>query len=218
MAPRDVRLRASLTILLLLVLLSPDGSFPAPGPAVQPAGEPEIESLKEANRVLEEEIRLASRPQVYLVLDLAEGLIHFKSRGVELHQLPIVAWRVAGAEALTGVHHLRARPEVSRPKASPDPALEPISLEDMPGEYALQFDTGLLLTVAPPFGEQPWLWLWSRLREWWIRATAWLADLTGSSRPSLGAVVRVTLSKDAARSLAWSVTDDMPVLFNRAAR
>jgi hypothetical protein len=206
-----------LIVQFILLALALYGIASAGDPSVRTASGPaEIESLKEANRILEEEIKLASRPQIYLVIDLSARIIHIKSRGLELHQLPILAWRVSETGSLAGVHRLRARPEVSRPKAAPDPSLEPIALEDMPGEYALQFDSGLLLTVAPPAREQPWLWMTSRLREGWIRVTSRIG-LTGSdSPPSLGPFVRLTVSKDAARSLAWSVTDGMPFLVSRA--
>ena len=49
-------------------------------------------ALQEATRVLEEEIKLAARPQTYVVIDLEAKAILIKSRGVELHHLPIESW------------------------------------------------------------------------------------------------------------------------------
>src|SRR5579883_2662909 len=99
------------------------------------AGEREL--LQEANRLLEEEVKLASRPQIYLLLDLSEQVLSIKGRGIELHRLPVLAWRVSGGKSLSGLFRLRTRPAVDRPKAGPgkDPSLEPINLQDMPAEY-----------------------------------------------------------------------------------
>ena len=51
-------------------------------------------ALQEATRVLEEEIKLAARPQAYVLIDLQAKVILIKSRGVELHHLPIESWAV----------------------------------------------------------------------------------------------------------------------------
>ena len=49
-------------------------------------------ALQEATRVLEEEIKLAARPQTYVLIDLEAKAILIKSRGIELHRLPIESW------------------------------------------------------------------------------------------------------------------------------
>jgi len=170
--------------------------------------------------LLEEEIKLASRPQIYLLLDLSEPILYIKGRGIELHRLPVLQWKTSGGGFLSGLFRLRGRPEVDRPKAEPskDPSLptdlEPINLQDMPAEYLLLFEPGLLLAVAPPLHEQPWLWARSRLREWWLRFASW----TGVASPAnqvAGPRLRLTLTGEAARSLAWTVTDGMPLLIGR---
>lgn len=206
---------ASFTIAVVCLLVPAfGGSAPAAESARPHDGPGKLESLKEANRVLEEEIKLASRQQIYLILDLPEQVIRIKSRGVELFNLPVLAWRMSEGSS-AGAYRLRARPEVSRPRAAPDASLEPINVEDMPAEYVLEFDPGLLVMVAPPARKQAWLWMRSKLREWWMRAMSRLR--AGSARASTGPVFRLTLSPEAARSLAWSVTDGMPLLINRPA-
>jgi hypothetical protein len=198
-------LKPLLLSLQVILFLVPNGSASAADSSARKSGgAADVDSLQEANRILEEEIKLASGPQVYILLNLPERTIQIKSRGIELHRLEILAWHVSGTGSLAGVHRLRARPEVSRPRTAPDSSLDPIGLEDMPGEYALEFESGLLLTVAPPAREQPWLWMRNRLRVWWIHVVS-----------SPGSIVHVTLPQDAARSLAWSVTDGMPFLISR---
>ena len=55
------------------------------GPASQTGNQArDPEGLREANRVLEEEIRLAAHPQIYLLLNLPDRSIVIKGRGIEL--------------------------------------------------------------------------------------------------------------------------------------
>lgn len=178
----------------------------------------DFETVREANRVLEEEIKLATRPQAYLLVDCSERVVVIKSRGVALYRLPIIDWYLSGEGPLAGVFRLRARPPVVRPKAMPgeDPSSDPIDLHDMPADYDLVFDPALILAVAPPLSEQPWLWAQSHLREWWRRAVAWVRVAATADQAVADASLRLTLSGEAARSLVWSVTDGMPMLIRRA--
>lgn len=182
----------------------------------------ELASLQEANRLLEEEIKLAARAQIYLLLDLSERILYIKGRGLELHRLAVLHWQVSGGGSPSGLFRLRARPQVDRPKAGPgkDPSLapDPINLQDMPAEYLLLYEPGLLLTVAPPFREQPWLWARSFLHEWWARVASWTHVAAPVNQVPAGPRLRLTLSKEEARSLAWTVTDGMPLLIGRTAQ
>jgi hypothetical protein len=211
----------ALSATLWLDLLQGDSSQAAAS-ASEERTTSDLESLQEANRLLEEEIKLASRPQIYLFLDLAEQILYIKGRGLELHRLPVLGWRVSGGGPVSGSFRLRARPEIVRPKVDPgkDPSLvlEPINLQDMPAEYLLFFEPDLLLAVAPPVHEQPWLWTKSRLREWWARLTSWARLAAPADRVPAGSRLRLTLSQEAARSLAWTVTDGMPLLIGRTAQ
>lgn len=167
----------------------------------------ERQALLEANRVLQEEIALAARQQTYVVVDAAHGLILLKARGVELHRLPVLAWRAPEDRPPGVLFRLAARPPVDRPKARPgeDATEHPIEVGDMPAEYHLVLEPALTVTVAPPPQDHPWLWLRSLLRWWWTRA------ISAGPRSWL----HLTLSPENARSLAWSVTEGMPFLIGR---
>ncbi|MFM8552854.1 MAG: hypothetical protein ACKOCD_11205 [Nitrospiraceae bacterium] len=202
-----------LTISLLLA-----ASLQAAAPA--PNGTDDLTLVREANRVLEEEIKLAAAPQIYLLLDLSAKSLQIKGRGIELHRLEVAAWEATDGNAgWGGAYRLKARPLVERPKVQPVPGkdqdTEPIALGDMPAEYLLQFDPGLLVNVGPPVADHPWLWVKNRLREGWRRLSAW-AGRNGEP-PAPSRVLRLTLTPDQARSLAWSVTDGMPLLIGTAA-
>jgi hypothetical protein len=172
-------------------------------------------SLAEANRLLEEEIKLAAHPQIYLVIDLSQNVILVKGRGVELYRLLIASWRFSKGASVAGVLRLQARPPLIRPKATPVEDTPPvIELKDMPQAYDLLFQPPLTIVVAPLAQEELWLWAKSRIREWWERLT--LAAGFASDRESIaGPRLRLTLSQDAARSLAWVVTDGMALIITQ---
>jgi hypothetical protein len=84
----------------------------------------------------------------------------------------------------------------------------------MPQAYDLLFHPPLTIAVAPPVQEELWLWAKSRIREWWGRLT--LATGFASDRETVaGPRLRLTLSQDAAQSLAWVVTDGMAVIITQ---
>src|SRR6185436_3985659 len=60
-----------------------------------PAGAEEPAPVHEATRLLEEEVRLSARPQLYLLLDLPARVLIVKSHGMELRRFPIEAWSVS---------------------------------------------------------------------------------------------------------------------------
>lgn len=175
-------------------------------------------AIIEANRLLEEELKLAARPQIYLVLDLAGRVIQVKSRGIELQRLLISEWRQVGEGSLAGVFRLRARPAVTRPKAAPaDPTSVPaIEVQHMPDRYDLIFDPGLVVSVGQSARERPWPWVRGMVEEWWGR----LAGLFGISVQADRATdvrIHLTLAQEVAQSLAWTMTDGMPMIIGRPA-
>jgi hypothetical protein len=174
-------------------------------------------ALIEANRLLEEELKLAVRPHIYIVLDLAEDVILIKSRGIELHRLPIVDWRQRGAGSLTGIFRLRARPSMNRPKAAPaDTASVPaIELHTMPDRYNLAFDPGLLLSIGQTARERPWPWMKGLAQEWWVRVASRLG-IAVDADGQVAVRVHLTLAQETAQSLAWIMTDGMPLIIGRA--
>lgn len=168
----------------------------------------ERQAAQEANTVLQEEIKLAARPQTYLLIDVHQGVVLVKARGVEIHRLPLLSWRAREDRPPVGLFRLTARPPVDRPKTKPgeDATEHPIDVSDMPAEYHLALEPPLLVAVVPPAQNHPWLWIRGRLREWWSRAVS-----SGSNQ-----WLRLTLSPESARSLAWSVTEGMPAVIGRS--
>lgn len=169
-----------------------------------------------ANRLLEEELKLAGRPQIYLVLDLASRVIVIKSRGIELHRLAIAEWRQVGEGSLNGVFRLRARPSVTRPKAGPadNASMPTIELQDMPDSYHVVFDPALIISVGQSARERPWSWIKGFVQEWWHHAVS-LLGMDGENRETVAVRLHLTLAQETARSLAWTMTDGMPLIIGR---
>lgn len=198
----------------LLVMFSFVVGYPADGGAQSPDPTVERQVLQDVNRTLQEEIKLAAKPQIYLLIDVAQGMTVLKARGVEVHRLTILSWQASDDRPLVGLFKLTARPPVDRPKTKPgeDATEHPIELSDMPAEYALSLTPAATLFVAPPIQEHPWLRVRSLLREWWVRVTG----STGVDSKSSPRWLRLSLSVDQARSLAWSVTDNMTILIGQS--
>jgi len=191
------------------------------------AAEPDVTSivditdpvaLQEATRVLEEEIKLAARPQTYVFIDLASNAILIKGRGVELHRIPIESWSASHLDQLMTSYRLRERPPVSRRKIDPAAGAEqePISLGDMPATYTLQFTSPLRVLVFSNTAGDPWQWTLQGGRAWWRRLTVW-GNMLRTGDPTLSPPsLDITVSHEHAQSLAWTVVEGMPFLIRRS--
>ena len=191
--------------------------------AAEPEVIPHLDSndpvaLREAIRLLDEEVKLAARPQTYVVIDLVTNALIIKGRGVELHRLPIQQWTASRLENITSTFRLRERPPVNRPKIEPAGGAErsPISLDDMPSEFSLSFTPSLTVTIEPFAPDNPWRWLAFKGQEWWLWFKGrFLALVSGNPVPSTPSL-QLTLTHDHAQSLAWTLTEGMPFLIRRA--
>ncbi|WP_447978812.1 hypothetical protein [Candidatus Nitrospira bockiana] len=182
-----------------------------PSWAADPRADPA--AIAQSNRLLEEELKLAARPHLYLVLDLTSAAVLIKGRGLELQRIPIEEWTIIEGAPVAGVYRLRSRPAVTRPKAAAadDAAFSAIELTDMPDSYELYFEPGLLIAVSAPWRERPWPWIKHRLGGWWTRLRA-AAGFAPGDAPPIGVRIHLSLRQEAAQSLAWSVVDGMPLI------
>ncbi|SLM47573.1 protein of unknown function [Nitrospira japonica] len=173
-------------------------------------------ALHEATRTLVEEVKLAARPQTYLLIDLAAKAVVLKARGVELHRLPIMEWSADSQEKMTGIFRLTVRPAVARRKVDPSGTeQEPISLTDMPASYDLLFSPPLALTVVSPAEQAPVRWSVLRMKRWWQWLNSQIRALASRSDTQADPSIALTLAENEAQSLAWSLTDGMPAIIRR---
>ncbi|MGE3155006.1 MAG: hypothetical protein AB7G48_20760 [Nitrospiraceae bacterium] len=187
-----------------------------------PSSIPNPPDVAERNRVLEQEIRLAARPQTYLVLDLQTAQLLIKARGLDLYRLPISSWTTAEVVRSDGPFYLKTRPPITRTKSGPtdDLTAKPIELSDMPGTYELLFDPPLAVSVEASNHRSVWTRIRSQIVRWWrsltqlIHAPSNTSQTPNELHPSM---ISLSLSEADAQSLAWTVTDGMPLLIVQAA-
>lgn len=174
-------------------------------------------SLQEASRVLEAEIKLAARPQTYVLVDLVSRTIQIKGRGIELHRIPIVTWSAGSLRDLKDIHRLIARPPVVRRKIDPAAAVEqePISLDDMPVEYTLSFAPPMTIDVVPAAGPHLLQWIASSVKTWWRDLKRWGGSLLTDQSATQGPHLKISVSVENAQSLAWSLVDGMAFVIRR---
>lgn len=195
--------------------------FACPGWAAEGEVFPDLDlnnssALQEASRVLEEELKLAARPQTYLLIDLVSGAILIKARGVDLHRLPIAAWSVTDFPRLAGTFRLTARPPVIRRKIDPSATTEqePISLSDMPAEYRLVFTPAMIVDIETSTEGGVKGWIYATSQKVWKQVRAW-RQYWGGRSPAEAPIISMTLSIEQAQSLAWSTVDGMAVVIRR---
>lgn len=174
-------------------------------------------SLQEAIKLLDEEVRLAARPQTYVIIDLVDRSILIKGRGVELHRFPIERWSAVQLTEAHGTFRLQKRPPVTRRKVEPAAGTEqlPISLDDMPTDFTLLFSPPLTVAIHPSASDNLWRWLLFKAREWWVWLKSWGLILTTGSAPPSQPSIHLTVTSHHAQSLAWTVTEGMPFLLRR---
>lgn len=205
-----------LLFLFLLTFIPLTWATPPEGPLDIDIDDPV--ALQEATRVLAEEVKLAARPQTYVIIDLVDRAVLIKGRGVELHRFPIEQWSAVQLGEATATFRLQKRPPVTRRKAEPVTGAEqlPISLDDMPTDYTLWFSPSLTVAVHPSASDDFWRWLRFKGREWWTWLTSWSLILSTGNAPLPQPSINLTVTSDQAQSLAWTVTEGMPFLLRRA--
>ncbi|MCG6537146.1 MAG: hypothetical protein L7F78_21160 [Syntrophales bacterium LBB04] len=136
-------------ILLLITLIA--------GPAA--AGDNREMYIRE-NRLLEEELALARKPDIYFVFNLQEKMAYIKSRGIPLRELPINDFHCWGRPVSGSGHRLMEKNtffkpdrETIKPGESKDKdnfKSEALELADMPSRYTLVLDGGINISIRTP--------------------------------------------------------------------
>ena len=135
-------------ILLFITLIA--------GPAS--AGDDKERYIRE-NRLLEEELALARKPDIYFVFNLKEKMAYIKARGIHLRELQINDFHCWGSPVSGNGYRLRKKSTFFKPdremikpgesKEKDNFKIEALELSDMPSRYTLVLDGGVRISIRP---------------------------------------------------------------------
>lgn len=198
------------------------------------------ETLKNSDkerRLLQSELTLAQKTQIYFILNLEDRKVYVKARGIVLSAIGIKAVKYWGSHDKVKLYTLAGKAAFSEPrreeiipenankdKKDPQPSAAPatpatpatvdikaLELEDMPSSYRLKFDNGLVISVRPDSGGIiNGLFSVARSINWYISQpmlTVWYAIKNGP----YGAL-NLVLDETDARALYWSIHEGSRVL------
>ena len=121
----------------------------------------EIQDLRYENEVLESELALAQKAQVYFIFNLKDKKIYLKARGANRRELPIDQIKGWNLPLSAKPHPLLKKSSLFKPRREEiDPKqketaatdkfeIDALELDDMPSRYNLILDGGLVVTVRP---------------------------------------------------------------------
>lgn len=126
------------------------------GPAS--AGDDKERYIRE-NRLLEEELALARKPDIYFVFNLKEKMASIKARGIPLRELQINDFHCWGSPVSGNVYRLIKKSTFFKPgremikpgesKEKDNFKIEALELADMPSRYTLVLDGGVRILIRP---------------------------------------------------------------------
>jgi len=122
------------------------------------AGDDEARYVRE-NRLLEEELALARRPDIYFVCNPKEKMAYIKARGIPLRELQMNDFHCWGSPVSGIVYHLSKKSSFFKPdrdmitpgesKEKDNFKIEALELADMPSRYTLVLENGIVIYVKP---------------------------------------------------------------------
>ena len=168
------------------------------------------------NRLLEQELALVRKSDIYFVFNLQEKTAYIKARGIPLRELPISDFHSWGSPVSGNGYRLIKKStffkpdrETIKPGESKDKdnfKSEALELPDMPSRYTLVLDSGVKISIRPPtegiFSGIGNL-LYTSLR-FIIRP---ISMLWYSLRGKPYTVIDMVLDKNDARALYWSFSE-----------
>ncbi len=142
-----IMLFRSLTFFFILI------SFPAY------AADNVMENYIKQNQLLEEEIKLSRKPDIYYVFNMLEMKIYIKARGINLKEFSIQDFSRWGKPFSVNVFKVKRKSTFIKParetikpgdeKKKDNFELEALELKDMPTRYTIVFEGGATLFIRP---------------------------------------------------------------------
>jgi len=110
-------------------------------------------------RLLEEELKLSRKPDIYFVFNLKEKIVYFKSKGISLKELQIKDFNCWGTPVSVNTYQVKEKSalieperEVIKPgesKKNENYRTGALELTDMPSRYTVVLDGGISIYIKP---------------------------------------------------------------------
>lgn len=189
-----------------------------PVPQISDAATAEILALEQGNELLESELRLAKKPQIYFIFDLKNRTIFLKSLGVTFKEMRVENIRFWGnpvkikplvllkKSALFKPRRVKIKPEKHEETETDKFEIKALELDDMPKTYRLTLDDNIVISVrSKPVG------LFSAMSgavnyiKWHISRP--LVTIWNVIRNKSYATIQLVLNEKDAKTLYWSFTE-----------
>ncbi len=181
--------------------------------------------LENETHLLESELELAKKPQIYFIFDLKKGKIFLKSRGLVLKEMKIEGAKFWGRPVDIKPRALLQKGSLFKPKrVTIDPnknkeketttttstgsfEIEALELKDMPTSYRLIFQEGIFVSIRPKAaGFFSRLYSAGHYLNWYISRP--LLTLWNSIKNKPFTAIYLTVNEQDARVIYWSLTEN----------
>lgn len=190
------------------------------------------EVLNSNEKLLQSELELAQKPQIYFILSLKERKIYFKARGIILKEIPVDDIKFWG-DILTVKPYTMAKKssfstpmrdtintqesdkeEVKKEEKKDEKEkfqLKALELSDMPASFTMSFDDNFFISVKPnDKGIVPGLYSAAHSLNWYVSRP--LYTVWNSIRKKPYTAIHLRLKKEDAQSLYWSFVEGEKII------
>jgi hypothetical protein len=183
----------------------------------------EKEKIKKEHELLESELKLASKPNIYFIFDLENRKIYFKARGAVLRELRIEDVKLWGDAVAAKPHSLLKKSTFFKPRRSrikkgdsstgDEFKIDALELEDMPVHYTLYMDEGISIFIRPKSeGLFSWVCNIAYLIKRYVSRPVFTVLNTLRGKPFTA--IDVVLDKKDAQALYWVFSEGSEGIIN----
>lgn len=111
------------------------------------------------NRLLEEELKLSRKPDIYFVFNLKEKTIYIKARGISLKDMRITSLNCWGTPVPVKAYQVKKKRAFNEPerelikpgesKINEKYQVDAYELSDMPSSYTIHLESGIEIYIRP---------------------------------------------------------------------
>jgi len=189
------------------------------------------EALNSKEELLQSELELAQKPQIYFMLHLKERKIYFKARGITLKEIPVddikfwgnlstikpytMVKRSSFSTPVRDKINLQESEEEEKKEEKKDTKekfqLKALERSDMPVSFTMSLDDNLFISVKPGGkGIVPSLYSAAYFLNWYVSRPLYTVWNAVKKRPYTA--IQLRLKKEDAQSLYWSFVEGEKII------